>query len=408
MKKFIKLFSLITLFVISFNANGQTVTGNCSGGKCLSFSGNTNCGSGIYRFVMVQGTWDVARFKIYINGTRADLAGYTAGDNCNYDAYLDKNIITASNGGTNKTWYIKVNTNTKRIDLSLSDFTCTPPSAPSITTVDITSITINSGSSGGQSISDNGSSITSKGVCWNTTGTPTISDSKTTNGSGTSDFTSSITGLTENTTYYVRAYATNGIGTSYGTVKEFTTSAPLPVDLLYFKAQEQGDDVLLIWETVTEIDNDYFLIEKSTDGLNWYQLTIIGGAGLSTDRITYSYLDKEKCNVCYYRLTQVDFDGTQEVFKNIVISKEGSNFMEISVSPNPISNKVNVTFISPKDGDYSFNIISNDGRVIYSSKLMGVNGINNFIFNTGFLKKGIYNFVITDNNGNSVHQKVVK
>lgn len=88
--------------------------------------------------------------------------------------------------------------------------------APTITTTSVSSITSNSGNSGGTISSDNGSAVTARGVCWNTSANPTIANNKTTDGTGTGAFTSAISGLTTGTTYYVRAYATNAMGTSYG------------------------------------------------------------------------------------------------------------------------------------------------------------------------------------------------
>ncbi len=95
-----------------------------------------------------------------------------------------------------------------------------------------TAITDNVGTtaSSGGNISDNGGAAVSvRGVCWNTTGTPTIADSKTTDGTGNGIFTSSITGLTPGETYYVRAYATNAIGSGYGNQLSFTTPNDPPV-----------------------------------------------------------------------------------------------------------------------------------------------------------------------------------
>ncbi len=97
-------------------------------------------------------------------------------------------------------------------------------SIPSVTTANATSITANSAVCGGNVTSDGYSTVTARGVCWSTSPNPTINDSKTTNGTGTGSFTSNITGLSQNTTYYVRAYATNSIGTAYGEEKSFTTS----------------------------------------------------------------------------------------------------------------------------------------------------------------------------------------
>ena len=97
------------------------------------------------------------------------------------------------------------------------------PYLPTITTTSITSITNSSAITGGSISSDGGSSIISRGVCWNTLGNPTINDSKTTDGSGVGSFSSNINGLASGTTYYVKSYATNSTGTSYGNQLVFTT-----------------------------------------------------------------------------------------------------------------------------------------------------------------------------------------
>jgi uncharacterized protein (TIGR02145 family) len=99
---------------------------------------------------------------------------------------------------------------------------------PEITTAEITNVTANSAQSGGNITDDGGSSITARGVCWSTTQNPIISDSHTANGSGLGSFISEVTELEFNTTYYLRAYATNVAGTTYGPEKSFTTEDGLP------------------------------------------------------------------------------------------------------------------------------------------------------------------------------------
>ncbi len=94
---------------------------------------------------------------------------------------------------------------------------------PVLTTIDVTSLTQTTTISGGSITSDGGSTITARGVCWSTGANPTITDNKTTDGAGSGDFTSNVSGLTENTTYYLRAYATNSNGTGYGNEISFTT-----------------------------------------------------------------------------------------------------------------------------------------------------------------------------------------
>jgi hypothetical protein len=108
---------------------------------------------------------------------------------------------------------------------------------PVVTTNTVTNILTATATSGGYVSADNGYAVTSRGVCWNTTGTPTTLNSKTSNGTGTGAFTSNLTGLSASTTYYVRAYATNSQGTGYGDERTFTTdeAATLPGDVHFIE-----------------------------------------------------------------------------------------------------------------------------------------------------------------------------
>ena len=92
----------------------------------------------------------------------------------------------------------------------------------------VNNITSTTAQSGGNITSDGGATVTARGVCWSTSQNPTINDNHTSDGSGTGNFTSTMTGLKANTIYYVRAYATNAIGTAYGNQITFTTTAMLP------------------------------------------------------------------------------------------------------------------------------------------------------------------------------------
>ena len=94
---------------------------------------------------------------------------------------------------------------------------------PEVVTAEVSAITGTSAQCGGTITSDGEAAVTSRGVCWSTGQTPTISDNKTDDGTGEGSFTSNITGLTAETTYYVRAYATNSSGTGYGSAMSFAT-----------------------------------------------------------------------------------------------------------------------------------------------------------------------------------------
>lgn len=108
-------------------------------------------------------------------------------------------------------------------------FTTSPITVPALTTAVISSVSSASAVSGGL-ISDNGgAAIISRGICWSVNASPTTNDDITVNGTGTGSFTSNLTGLNPGTTYHVRAYAINNIGTAYGNELTFTTAAVLPV-----------------------------------------------------------------------------------------------------------------------------------------------------------------------------------
>jgi len=121
------------------------------------------------------------------------------------------------------------------IFLSCSDDECDNSTAPVLTTTNASNITSNSISTGGVITSDGGANITAKGVVWSTTQNPTITlNTKTIDGTGMGTFVSLISGLLPNTTYYVRAYATNSVSTSYGNEITFTTTPDITTGLIAY------------------------------------------------------------------------------------------------------------------------------------------------------------------------------
>jgi uncharacterized protein (TIGR02145 family) len=101
---------------------------------------------------------------------------------------------------------------------------CVRDELPTLTTLAATAIGGNIATSGSNITSDGGATVTARGVCWSTSPSPTTVNNKTSDGTGIGTFTSSLTGLAGNTTYYARSYATNAAGTSYGNEVSFTTT----------------------------------------------------------------------------------------------------------------------------------------------------------------------------------------
>ena len=156
-----------------------------------------------------------------------------------YDVKVNGDRLTAYVTGlkANTTYYYRYSNDTGFGILSSEQksFKTNDYSVPAVTTAEVSEITGSSAKCGGNVISDGGFAVTARGVCWSTSPNPTVSDSHTTDGSGMGSFTSSITGLTANTTYYVRAYATNSAGTSYGEQKSFTTLQTFTVNGVTFE-----------------------------------------------------------------------------------------------------------------------------------------------------------------------------
>ena len=142
-----------------------------------------------------------------------------------YGIYWSSTQYDASNG-----WYLFFNSGYSGMYIyyKANGFTARclkPTTIPTVTTAAITNISSSTATGGGNVTDDGGVSVTARGVCWSTTPDPISTGSHTTDGSGTGSFVSSITGLSLNTLYYVRAYATNSLGTAYGSELTFTSGA---------------------------------------------------------------------------------------------------------------------------------------------------------------------------------------
>ena len=163
--------------------------------------------------------------------------------------------------------------------------TSTTTTLPTLTTTALSAITATTATSGGNITSDGGAAVTSRGVCWSTSQNPTIADSKTTDGTGSGTFTSSITGLALGTTYYVRAYATNSIGTAYGNGVNFTTpsntSPAIPTNI---SATPGDKEVTIKWNAVSGAVS-YNIYWSTNPGVSKTNFT-----GKVTNNSTTSYL----------------------------------------------------------------------------------------------------------------------
>lgn len=150
-------------------------------------------------------------------------------------------------------------------------FTTPPSGVPVLTTTAVTALTSTTAASGGTISDDGGSSVTRRGIVWGTTPNPTIAGNRTTNGSGTGVFTSNMTGLTNGTVYYVRAYATNSDGTAYG--NEITFLTPVTdIEGNVYRTVKIGEQTWMAQNLKTTRFNNNTPIPNVTSGTLWVGL----------------------------------------------------------------------------------------------------------------------------------------
>jgi len=188
-------------------ATDVTSTGATLNGEITS-TGGENCDQRGFSYRVNGGNWtDLIESGSFATGAYSlSLTGLSPGDQVDYKAKAHNSAGWAED-------------TTQKF---------TTDTTPTVTTTEVTNITPTTAESGGNVADDGGEPVTARGVCWSTNPNPTTADDHTTDGTGTGEFTSNITGLTPGTHYHVRAYATNSVGTSYGEDREFITLNPVP------------------------------------------------------------------------------------------------------------------------------------------------------------------------------------
>ena len=168
------------------------------------------------------------------------------------------------------------------------------PTVPVLNTVLVTSIKETSASGGGEIISDGGAAITASGVCWSTVPGPTIADNISSDGTGAGSFPSNLIGLTAGTIYYVRAYATNSTGTSYGNEVTFTTASPpancgtvTDIDGNVYNTVTIGNQCWTTENLKTTKYRNGDPLQNVTDNAAWSALSTGGYSWYNNDAATY-------------------------------------------------------------------------------------------------------------------------
>ena len=159
----------------------------------------------------------------------------------------------------------------------------------------------------------------------------------------------------------------------FAIANKITGSNPLPIELMSFDAHLNGSVVDLNWSTATEINNDYFTIEKTKDAINFETVAKVSGAGNSTAQLNYATVDAHPYNgISYYRLKQTDYNGSFTYSNMVSVEYKNSNSpFSLGIFPNPSNGSViNFSYNLLKGDKVSIIIYDLSGKLIYQKEIV--------------------------------------
>jgi hypothetical protein len=295
---------------------------------------------------------------------------------------------------------------------------------PTVTTAVVTNITQTTATSGGNVTSDGGATVTARGVCWSTVHSPVVTGNHTSNGTGTGSFVSNITGLTANTLYYVRAYATNCEGTSYGAEQNFTTLAPTslatvttkPVTNIHSTTATCGGNVTsdggaavtargVCWNTSgnPSISNAHTLNGTGTGSFTSY----ITGLKSHTHYYVRAYATNSngtsygnQVSFTTPRSSRQDEISANEIFSDYqpdtITSVPTLELCTLSLYPNPCRSNLTIAFDLPENSNVNLAVFDLRGIKIYSEQLNDqLPGVHEKQLNTSSYTVGMYIVILT-------------
>ncbi|MDQ3191198.1 MAG: T9SS type A sorting domain-containing protein [Bacteroidota bacterium] len=187
----------------------------------------------------------------------------------------------------------------------------------------------------------------------------------------------------------------------------FVGASVLPINLISFDAQYIDKKMKLNWETASEINNDFFTVEKSLNGTDFNYVTTVKGAGNSNSFLTYETFDPNPhFGFAYYRLKQTDFDGKYEYSELVAVTIK-NNKESFTVYPNPAGNNAEISFNSYGNDEAVLSITNSTGGLVLYKTINTHKGTNTIKLDMMDFSKGIY-FVSLSNKYEVLKTKFIK
>ena len=186
----------------------------------------------------------------------------------------------------------------------------------------------------------------------------------------------------------------NRQGNAATVTMDFTST--LPIVLVRFAATYEQQSVRVDWETATEFDTDYFIVQRRALTGEFTEIARIQATGYSNQLLQYSYLDREPLPQAYYRLVDVDFDGTTTYSPVLYVSGEQAEWPQLY--PNPVDDGLTITYSDRMSGPLIVTIYGVAGKLLHTEPLT----VSGQTIHLAQLPAGLYSVVITDRQGSRV------
>jgi len=188
---------------------------------------------------------------------------------------------------------------------------------------------------------------------------------------------------------------------------------PLPVELTSFTAKLSGGITLVKWSTASEINNDYFIVERSRNGIDFLPLVRVNTHavnGNSTSPLYYDSKDNAPYKgISYYRLKQTDLNGNENVFDIVTVNCIQKNNLLANLYPNPATNEITLELSPETSGNLHVQILDITGRVVIDEVHSISSGNQELKISLAEIVNGIYYLqVSSDETGYSYTTKLIK
>ena len=195
----------------------------------------------------------------------------------------------------------------------------------------------------------------------------------------------------------IPASTTRSISGNYTTFGSKSKSTVLPIELTSFTATCNGRSSLIEWTTATEKNNDFFVLERSNDAINFKEIARVAGAGNSIEPINYAYTDYgARSGDNYYRLVQVDYDGTSTASEIIVANCLGTDGEpEVLAYPNPFGDDLTLRFENFGNIQATVEVYDMLGRMVHTQKVNCSQNDYEVVLRLAGLSDGTYNVRIS-------------